>query len=112
MTFEIWPEKKQTLKIFRNVLPDSGAWVGVRLRENGGAFSPIGARVTLHSNLGVTTRQLVTGDSYRSQHPNTVHFGLGENPKVNRIEIGWPNGQKSEIREPAIKRYHDAAPSK
>lgn len=112
MTFEIWPEKKQTLKIFRNVLSDSGAWVGVRLRENGGGFSPIGARVTLHSNLGVTTRQLVTGDSYRSQHPNTVHFGLGENPKADRIEIRWPNGRQTEIREPAINRYHDAAPSK
>ncbi|HUS36892.1 MAG TPA: CRTAC1 family protein [Verrucomicrobiae bacterium] len=111
-TFEVWPEKKQTLKIFRNALPNAGNWVGVRLREQGGGFSPVGAVITLQSNLGVTTRQLVTGDSYRSQHPNIVHFGLGQNPKVDRIEIRWPNGKQTEIREPANNRYLDVTPPK
>jgi enediyne biosynthesis protein E4 len=111
-TFEVWPEKKQTLKIFRNTVAESGNWIGVRLREQSAGFSPVGAQVTLHSNLGVATRQLVTGDSYRSQHPNTVHFGLGENAKIDRIEIRWENGKSAEITSPALNRYHQAVPPK
>ena len=106
-TFEAWPEKKQTLKIFRNNANERGNWIGIRLREQGGGVSPVGARVTLRSTSGTTTRQIVTGDSYRSQHANVVHFGLGTLDKVESIEVHWVGGAKLELDEPAINRYHD-----
>jgi hypothetical protein len=63
--------------------------------------------VTLRSTSGTTTRQIVTGDSYRSQHANVVHFGLGTLDKVDIIEVRWVSGAKVELRAPAINRYHD-----
>lgn len=109
-TFEVWPEQKQTLKIFRNHLTTGGNWIGIRLRELGKGLSPVGAEVILHSNLGSTRRSIVTGDAFRSQHPNTIRFGLGENANADRIEVHWVNGQTVELREPGINRYHDAGP--
>ena len=105
-TFEAWPRAMQTLRVFKNTLDDGGNWIGFRLREERGV-SPMGARVTLSYSGGTTIQQIVTGDSYRSQHANTVHFGLARAERVDRVEIQWANGQRLTLREPAVNRYHD-----
>src|SRR5213596_1480231 len=92
-TFEAWPQPKQTLRIFKNILEDAGNWIGVRLQQHHGGVSPIGARVTLRYPGGATVRQIVTGDSYRSQHANSVHFGLGKIDRVESIEVRWADGR-------------------
>ena len=42
-TQEVWPETKQTLRVFKNTLPDAGHWIGFRFREAPSA-SPVGAK--------------------------------------------------------------------
>lgn len=105
-SFEAWPEAKQTLRVFRNTLSDGGNWIGFHFREEGAGTSSVGARVAVRYNDHSATRQIVTGDSYRSQHANTVHFGLGGADRVDRAEIQWPNGETMTLREPAVNRYH------
>jgi hypothetical protein len=105
-TFEVWPEAKQTLHVYRNNLGDTGNWIGFRFRENGGGKSLPGTRVTVHHGEHVATSQLVTGDSYRCQSPNTLHFGLGQSSKVDSVEIVWPNGSHTRIESPSINEYH------
>lgn len=90
-TFEIYPEKKQTIRIFKNNLPDAGNWIGFRFAEQHGK-SPIGAKVTIHYGNQMETKQIVTGDSFRTQHSPTVHFGIGAASAVDRAEIRWING--------------------
>jgi hypothetical protein len=109
-TFEVWPEVKQTLRIYRNELPEAGHWIGVRLREAGPGVSPVGARVTLKRAGGETVRQIVTGDSHRAQHANTVHFGLGNRTNVDRIEVRWPGGQLTRLDTPRTEAYHTVRP--
>lgn len=112
-TFEVWPEAKQTLRIYKNTFNDSGHWIGFRFREEGPGKSPVGARITIRVNGRDAVRSNVTGDSYRSQHANTVHFGLGWAERVDSAEIRWPNGQTVTLREPALNRYHSIpAPEK
>jgi len=106
-TFEAWPEVKQTLRIYKNTLDDGGNWIGFRFREEGGGVSPVGAQVTLRYGGRSATRQIVTGDSYRSQHANTAHFGVGKAERVDGVEIRWANGRSLTLREPAVNRYHD-----
>lgn len=105
-TFEVWPEMKQTLRVFKNTLPDPGNWIGFRLRGQDRGVSPFGARVTLRTANSEMTRQVVTGDSYRAQHASTVHFGLGKLTQVESAEIRWPNGRAIVLRKPAINQYH------
>jgi hypothetical protein len=105
-TFEVWPEVRQTLKIYRNSLPDAGSWAGVRLRTAPGAPGPIGATVRLlDGGAGSRVRPLVTGDSFRSQHPATAHFGLGTNLPSGRIRVDWPDGSATETLVAPAPRY-------
>src|SRR5205823_13623865 len=61
-TQEIWPQAKQTLRVYKNNLPDAGHWIGFRLREAPGV-SAVGARVTIRYDSHTQLRQIVTGDS-------------------------------------------------
>src|SRR5207245_7951175 len=97
---EVWPEKKQTLFVYRNMLPDAGQWIGFRFREEGKGVCPLGVRVKIHYGDQTATRQVVTGNSHRSQHGNTVHFGLGQIDRVDSAEIHWVNGQTETLTRP------------
>jgi hypothetical protein len=104
-TFEVYPEKKQTLQIFKNDLPDPGNWIGFKLREERG-LSPVGAKITIHHDGHAQTKQLVTGDSYRSQHSTSAHFGLGQTRSIDRAEILWRNGKVVTLPNPGLNRWH------
>ena len=105
-TFEVWPKPKQTLRVYRNTLADSGNWIGFRFREEGSGKSPVGAGVTIHYGQHSATRQVVTGDSYRCQSANTLHFGLGQSAQVDYAEVTWPDGSKTREESPKVNEYH------
>lgn len=109
-TFEVWPVARQTLRVFRNALPEVGHWLAVRLAAGQG-MTPIGARVTLRLAADRTTaRHVVTGDSHRSQHGPQEHFGLGAVTNVVAVEVAWPGGQTTVLPHPAINRAHVVTP--
>ncbi len=62
--------------------------------------------MTLRYDGRAAVREIVTGDSYRSQHANTVHFGLGKADRVENVEIRWSNGQAVTLRDPDVNRHH------
>ena len=105
-SFGEWPEMRQTLRVYKSVISDGGNWIGFRFREEGQGRSPVGVLVTLHYDGRCAVQQIVTGDSYRSQQANTIHFGLGTAGHVDSAEIRWPNRQSVTLREPAVNRYH------
>ncbi len=109
-TSELWPEAKQTLRVYRNTLEDAGDWIGFRFREAGGGRSPVGVTVSLAFAGHSLIRQLVTGDSYRSQSATTLHFGLGSASQVERAEIVWPNGDQLLLKQPKVNQYHLISP--
>jgi len=108
-TFEYWPQARQMLYVYHNLLEDTGNWIGFRFREEGTGKSPVGATVTLEWEGHRAVRQIVTGDSYRSQSANTIHFGLGPATKVDRAEVVWANGEKRVLNSPEVNRYHAVA---
>jgi|TARA_B110000495_G_C22895476_1_gene522429 hypothetical protein len=50
-----------------------------------------------HANT-TQTLPIITGDSWKAQHPATLHFGLGKSKAIDTIEVRWPNGKTN--------RYH------
>lgn len=110
-TFEVWPELRQTLRVYMNRVGSAGNWIGFRLGENDQRASPVGVQISLHDSWGAKrVRQLVTGDSFRSQHSTTAHFGLGTADAVTRAEFRWPSGAKRIIENPKLNRYHSIQP--
>jgi hypothetical protein len=102
--YEPWPQPKQTIRIYKNLVESQSNWIGFRFRESGGQ-SPIGTSVTVRYGHRASIRQLMTGDSHRSQHPAALHFGLGPD-QVESVEIRWPDGKTFHLRQPEVNRYH------
>ena len=48
----------------------------------------------------------VSGHSVWAQHPDSVHFGLGDRSKVSRLVVRWPDGETTELSDPAPDQYH------
>jgi hypothetical protein len=110
-TFESWPAKRQTLRVFRNELPSTGHWLAVQLRTAGQGSDPAGAQVTMRRADGrVAVAVVVTGDSHRSQQPGRIHFGLGADAEVASVEVRWPGGRTWRLDGPAADRVHVIAP--
>ena len=46
-----------------------------------------------------------SGDSYRTQHPSVIHFGLGETQRVDQATIRWPDGTQETLGGLGINQY-------
>jgi hypothetical protein len=105
--FEPWPASRQILRVYRNVVDQAGNWIGFRFSPEPGHPSPLGASVSVQYAGQRAIRQLVTGDSHRSQHPLTLHFGLGNHERIDEAIIRWPGREAITLASPALNQYHD-----
>jgi hypothetical protein len=91
--------------LMRNVNPDKHHWVGLQLV--GGPKSPrdaIGATVYLTAG-GVRQRgDVMSGGSFESSNDQRVHFGIGDNTTITKVEIRWPSGALEQVSLPSIDR--------
>lgn len=104
--FERWPNARQTLRIYRNELPQTGNWIGFRFARQAGAVDPTGTQVTVQNGKRLAVDEVVTGDSYRSQHAASLHFGLGKAQQADRIILRRPNGQSRIFKNLPANRYY------
>jgi hypothetical protein len=92
--------------LLRNVNDDHNHWVGLLLI--GAPKSPrdaIGATVFLTAG-GVRQRaDVMSGGSYESSNDFRPHFGLGQNTRVDKVEIRWPDGKLETLALSGIDRY-------
>lgn len=101
----------QTLHLLKNNWKKPGRWIGARLHSQAGK-PVVGAVVTLKHGDRTHIAKIVTGDSYRAQHSNQVHFGLGSTKSVDSLEVKWPDGTTTKLKRPALGRYHELSPPK
>jgi hypothetical protein len=91
---------------FRNNFPKKN-YVAFRLQGTKSNRDAIGALVRAYIGQEVMTRQVNPAGGYLSQSSKTVHFGLGDRPKIDRVEIRWPSGTIQEINDPEINKLHE-----
>jgi enediyne biosynthesis protein E4 len=91
---------------YRNQLPKKN-YVAFRLTGTKSGRDAVGALVRLHVGDETLVRQVQAAGGYLSQSSKTVHFGLGDRAKVDRVEILWPSGRKQSIDNPEINKRHD-----
>jgi hypothetical protein len=61
--------------------------VGVRDNRDG-----LGTKVKITTAHGSQYNQATTAVSYNSASDKRVHFGLGDDAVIDRIELTWPSG--------------------
>lgn len=66
----------------------------------------VGATVRIETGAGIQIRQLVQARGYLSTSEPVLHFGLGEETALKRVEITWPSGRRQVFTElPSDRRY-------
>jgi enediyne biosynthesis protein E4 len=94
------------LHLYRNRWPGENHWIGISLKESAQGAPVPGSVVYLQRGAERRVACVITGDSFKSQQPAMVHFGLGGDAQVDAIDIRWGNGQQSHIDHPAADQLH------
>jgi hypothetical protein len=80
------------LSILRND-SDAGHRIIVALRGTRSNRFGVGSLVTIETASGVQVRPLVLERGVLSSSEPVLHFGLGEDSRVERLTVSWPSGQ-------------------
>ena len=68
-------------------------WLTLRLEGTRSNRDGVGARVILEAGGVRHAQQRFGGGSYQSAGDPRLHFGLGQSPLSQRVEVRWPSGQ-------------------
>ena len=49
---------------------------------------------------------VMSGGSYESSNDQRLHFGIGDNTEVTKVEIHWPSGATENVTLSAVDRYY------
>ena len=94
-----------TPTLLRNVIENGNHWVELKLV--GGKKIPtdaVGATVYLTHN-GIRQRgDVLSGGSFISSNDQRIHFGLGEDIKIDQVQIRWPGGAMETVKPPGVDR--------
>jgi len=83
--------------LLKNENRSGNHWLVVKLVGTRSNRSAIGARVAVTAGGRRQIREVLSGSSYISQSDLRQHFGLGPAPRVDQIEVRWPNGQGEKV---------------
>jgi hypothetical protein len=70
-----------------------GRSLTVRLEGRGANRDAVGARVTVVAGGARRVAWRIGGGSFQSASDPRLHFGLGDAPRVDSLEVAWPSGR-------------------
>ena len=68
-------------------------YLQIKLKGKPGNLQGIGTRIKLTTKVGTQYEQHFLSRGYESSVDPTLHFGLGQETEVERVEIWWPDDQ-------------------
>ena len=83
--------------LLRNDYAGGNNWLSVALDGRASNRSAIGATVTVAVNGRRQSRAVVSQASYYSHDDLRLHFGLGSDRTVDRVDVRWPNGMTQTV---------------
>ena len=87
------------LRLYRNVSPDAGHWIAVRLEGTRSNRQGLGARIRVTLPTGMRIyNHATTSVGYASASEPLVRFGLGPYEYAPEIEIRWPSGKIQSLK--------------
>ena len=93
--------------LLRNTAAKGNHWLGIKLVGKKSNRDAIGARVTYQAGDLKRSRTKVGGGSYLSSHDPRMVLGLGKRPKIDWLEVKWPepSGKTERFTELPIDKY-------
>jgi hypothetical protein len=89
----------QAAHLLRNDGPSAGRALVVQVVGTESNRDAIGATLRLMAGPRTMMREVKAGSSYLGQNDLRLHFGLGDAPLADRLEVRWPTGRFDVIRD-------------
>ena len=77
-------------------------WLMIQLVGTLSNRDGIGARVTVRAGDLVRVEERLSSSGYLSQNDPRLHFGLGPRKKVDSVEVRWPSGATSLLKDVSV----------
>jgi len=90
--------------LLKNVSPNTGHWLEIRLKGTKSNRDGIGARVEVFAGGKRQLQERVAESGYLSQNDGTLHFGLGAAAMVDKLSVHWPSGREQTLEKLSVDR--------
>ncbi len=94
------------LLLYKNTVAQENEWVEFELEGTTSNRSAIGAQVTLFWNGQQQVQNVSGGSGFAAQNDRRLHFGVGRNPRIEKVVVRWPSGKVQTIDKPAANQLH------
>src|SRR5262249_36769700 len=91
--------------LYRNEGGTRNHWITFQLQGVRSNRDAIGARVEIEAAGRTQVAEVQSGGSYLSHNDRRVHFGLGDNTRIDRVRVRWPNSPAQEFTNLAADRF-------
>jgi hypothetical protein len=91
-------------ELLMNRSQGSHNWILLELVGTKSNRDGLGARVTVASARGVQHNHATTSVGYGSCSDKRVHFGLGQDSQIQKIEVIWPSGIRQSLGATAVNQ--------
>lgn len=79
--------------------PGRNRWIGFKLTGTQSNRDAVGARIRISAGGNPQTRVISAGGSYLSSNSLRQHFGVGTAERVDTVQINWPSGEITRLRD-------------
>jgi ASPIC and UnbV/FG-GAP-like repeat len=91
------PSDGGNYRLYRNVLDNGYDWLQIDLQGSSSNRDGIGAIVRVTAGGKTQVRVQDGGVHHRGQNHARLHFGLGPQAQVERVQVRWPSGRVQEL---------------
>jgi hypothetical protein len=92
--------------IYKNTVSPENNWIDFDLEGAASNRSAIGTRVSVFWNGRIQAQEIYGGIGFCSENQRRLHFGLGKNAKIEKVEIRWSSGKTQTIENPQINKIN------
>lgn len=85
------------LLIYKNTVAPQNKWIDFELEGSASNRSAIGAEVRVFWDGRQQVQQVTGGSGFCAQNQRRLHFGLGKDPHIEKVEISWPSGKVQKL---------------
>ena len=90
--------------IIRNDSPHTNHWLQIRLEGKTCNRDGVGSRVVVKAGSLVQSAEVHSGRGYQGHFGTRLHFGLGENNRIDRVDVHWLGGEPERFENLHVDR--------
>lgn len=97
----------QPSKFYRNRVENRNDWVGFQLIGTKSNRNALGSFVKIYFKDRTLAKYVAYNNGFMSQSDARIHFGLGKDPRIQKIEVKWPTGKTQIVSNYQLNQYNE-----